>query len=513
MRSHLQAARFLPSLPCRNDSTVSSFSAENADQQPTENYSILFREGFCVAASDLAAEIKTDLSEMGTLYEKVMMTGTIYENVLHERREQINRLGLIVRHLGLSVPPPSRDVEVNASMDVYGKGQLLVLTSHCSKKDFSRHLADGYRFETVDKITERLAMNMQVPMWYLGYHLQKLRLQTHGDQLPAPRGTLLGCFALRPNIGKRSWDVAVRKDCSDRLPFVQLSPKALDTEALAVIQQLDGMSVADCCEFLEEKPDSDDPIDFAFARSLRQRITQLSEMIAEPFFQQAIFSSRLFKIPTFDITANAAASCSLLVFHIIPDVHTTSFKSSASITYMPLSFFKCRQQCLRGAPHHASFHRKVHHEFACMTPHRITQPARTRVSTRSNSSDGTTTLKPEYSSWLSKTPVSSIINITSSKSKRADSRGTEQEMYAMSPPSTNYMPFGGILVSQDISVEATPRSLKDDSKSLMGFGTLSYAGTADLEIQTYVEELYALTTQKWRGLGRASKQTWTENKL
>lgn len=513
MRSHLQAARFLPSLPFRSNSTVSSFSAENADQQSTEDYSILFREGFCVAASDLALEIKTDMSEMGTLYEQVMMTGTIYESMLHERREHLNRLGMVMRRLGFSLRPPSPDVEANSGMDLYGKGQLLVLTSQCGKREVSRHLADGYRFETLDKITERLARNMQVPTRYLGFHLQKLRLQTQGDQLPAPRGTLLGCFALRPGISKRSWDVAVRKDCLDRLPFVQLSPKAMDTEALAVIQQLDGMSVADCCEFLDEKPDPDDPLDFAFAKSLRQRITQLSEMVAQPFFQQAIFSSRLFKVPTFDVTANVAASCSLLVFHVIPDVHTSSLKSSASITYTPLSFFQCRQQCLRGAPHHASFYRKVHHEFACMSPHHVTQPERTRLSVRSSSSDGIMMLKPSSTTWMSKSPVSSIINITSSKSRKMESRDSEQGICAMSPPSASYMPFGGILVSQDISVEATPRTVRDDSKGFMGFGTLSYAGTADPEIQTYVDELFALTTEKWRGLDRSSRRTWTDAAL
>lgn len=496
MKRHLQAAKFLPAPLKRSESTVSDSPVEMTGRSTLEDYSVLFREAFCVAASDLASELQTETDDIGTLYEAVMMTGTMVEQMIRKRYSFLHRIGIKFPRL---VP----DLEADVGLEMFGKGQLLVLTSQCSKREASHYMAAGYRFETLSKITERLARNMQVPRKYLVYHLHKLREHSHGDQLPAPRGTLLGCFAIQAGINRRSWDVAVRKDCLNRLPYVQLSPKGLDTAALAVIQQLDGMTIGECCEILDEKPDPEDNIDTAFAVSLRHRIDQLSAIVAEPFFQHAIFSSKLVKVPTFDFATNTSASCQLLVFHIIPDVHSSSLKSSASLTYTPLSFFLTRQQCLRGAPHHASFDRKAHHEFAMMFSPNTAALPRPKLASRSSSSAGSLMPRPPSGWWMGLSPVVNPNGRGTWMSRKSESQDRGQELVDMSDSATK-MPFGGIMVSQDVTVETALRCEREDSMSFISSGTRSYAGTADAEIPTYVDELFCIAVERWQRVERGT---------
>lgn len=89
-----------------------------------------------------------------------MVTGTSIERMLVERYKWLHKFGIRIQ-------APSRDASASVGFDLFGKGQLLILASHCSRRDVARQLADGYRLEHLDKVQEQLAKSMQVPQSYL----------------------------------------------------------------------------------------------------------------------------------------------------------------------------------------------------------------------------------------------------------------------------------------------------------------------------------------------------------
>ena len=192
-----------------------------------EDYSIIFRESFCCAAASLASTLKTSVPNVGELYAEVMMTGTLNIAGLTGRKSLLNRLSL-----GRS--NALRDTEANMGMDIFGKGQLLLLVHQCDKKETAALQSDGYRFTPIDKIAEHLARSMRVPLNYFTGHL--LALQAAAKQeTDVPRGTMLGCFALRAGVSRRTWEVLVKKDMPYRLPWASLSPDPLDASSLSLI--------------------------------------------------------------------------------------------------------------------------------------------------------------------------------------------------------------------------------------------------------------------------------------
>lgn len=519
MRKHLQEVSFLP-LPVRR-SQGSAHTDDSDDTVPLsyDDYSRLFRESFCVAASDLAAELRNELEDMGILYEKVMMTGTIMERIAQERNE-------FMRALGLRRETKQNDLESVTGLNVFGKGQLLVLASGCSRREASRYGVEGYRFETLEKISDRLAQNMQVTKHYVANHLQHLRELALEEPLPSPRGTLLGCFIMRPVVSKRCWDVAARIDSLERLPYVQLTPKGVDAEALAVVHQLDGLSVAECCHMLDERTGNDDSLVSKFADSFRVRIAHLATIVAEPFFQHAVFSAKMLKVPTFDLALIAPTTCNLLVFHIIPDVHSSGLKSSPCLIYTPLSFFKCRQQCVMGAPHHASFNRQVQIEFASLAARTTSdsRPSRPPMN-RSSSTVSSFMRGPNAAWWSSKVPTPSVVSVGSSKGRQPSAIEQGQELTPMSSPTSSQkntvkepkepknpknLPFGGIMVSQDYTVESVAKIQREDSMDVLnlGLGAKSFVGIDETEMSTYVDELYEMARERWQRVERTGKRAW-----
>ena len=74
---------------------------------PIEDYSLIFRELFCVAAGDLAQDLHIPLENMGVLYDEIIVTG---QQIMNEKKKR-----------GAA---PDIDLE---GLSGSGKGQLLFL--------------------------------------------------------------------------------------------------------------------------------------------------------------------------------------------------------------------------------------------------------------------------------------------------------------------------------------------------------------------------------------------------
>jgi len=505
MRRHLQSVHFLNDPSGTKNASVDSSLFEVSSE--VEDYSIIFREGFCVAAASIAQGLKTSVTEMGTLYTEVMMTGTLNLSALTGRKTFLNRLnpgrsGLI------------RDVEANMGVDIFGKGQLLLLVHQCDKKETAKLLTDGYRFAPVDKIAEHLARSMRVPLGYLTGHLYALQQQAR-QETDVPHGTMLGCFALRAGVSRRTWEVLVKKDMPYRLPWVQSSPNAMDASTAQLLAQLDGLSVANCLARITQRLEAPDELNIGFWENFRTSIQNLGELVPESFFRQAIFSAKALKITTLIPGSNQIATCDLLAFHIIPDIHSSTLKTTTlDLEYTPLSFLRCRQQVLEGAMQNATFERKVHHEFASIFASKdtnaVVRPTQVKQKSKSRFFSRAITLRDldthhkksgsnsEDDSIRSHSPEDTAPSMTMSDFGSKKSMGS-----MMTPlPEAGGMPFGGIMVSSDVTVETSAVSGKTSGEPITeyteGVGTSAYASTADVDVPTYVDELYALAVTKWQ---------------
>jgi len=91
------------------------------------------------------------------------------------------------------------------------------------------------------------------------------------------------------------------------------------------------------------------------------------------------------------------------------------------------------------------------------------------------------------------------------------------------------VPFGGILILSDVTVETAPIEESDVTLSemlklglsnpslgdrpgpheLMRTGTRTYASVADVEVPTFVDELFEMAVAWWKGHGRvADMSAW-----
>ncbi len=526
IRRHLDSVNFLNAGARKSINTESTiprdFSSEDQD------YSVIFRESFFIAAYDLAAELKIPVSEMGTLYDWIMMTGTLTAT------RTPGLPGSILSRLRLT--SRARDVEANMAVDLFGKGQLLVLFSRASRKEASKFVSMGYRFVTIDKINHHLAENMQVPLSYLTTNLKRLKDYTAEESIQPPSGVLLGCFALRAGFPKKSWEILVQKNHPSWLPAISLLQNSLTTPQRHLLSHLHGMSVADCLAYLLHRTKDTSNLHTPFWNILQTTLTTLSNTVAEPFFQQAIFSSRPLRLAIHDPIANKTSYCQLLVFHVIPDVHAASLISPTSdVAYSPLSFFRCRQQVL-SAPHHSSFERQVHCEFGEMFGgkdgfgtglHNISKlPPRTSMTRRIGLPITLILSKLSAVHW---NPFSPTTHITPRTPSFVHTRGGPDQGSIVTPSARKLVPFGGILILSDVTVETAPIEESDVTLSemlklglsnpslgdrpgpheLMRTGTRTYASVADVEVPTFVDELFEMAVAWWKGHGRvADMSAW-----
>ena len=496
MRLYLRAINFLAN-PVKLAHLNDSASVLDYDiASKSEDYSRIFRQSFCVAAADLANDFKEPLSDIGTLYDGVMMTGTLAAGGIHRQRSIMGRL---------SGTPSSlvKDLEANVGVDVFGKGQLLFLVQQCEPKDVARLTAEGYRFVSIEKVETHLSRAMQVPSPYLNSYLHSLQAYAGAEkQVNIASGTLLGCFILRAGLQKRSWDVVVQRDVPYRIPSVQLSPMILDNAISGVLGQFDGLSVTNCLARLDLNLEAPEDSHVEFWKLLREKIIELQHHIDEPFFRNALFSSRITKIPTWDEHTNSLTVASMLTFIVIPDVHQSSLKSSPHLEYVPFSFLKCRQRVLEGGLCKVNFESKTQHEFASIFAR--------KGSHGTNSRSTTSTTKRMRSLSETKPPFSDVVPLNwfssfhsaRNASKVASLRSLTSRNHPGSMEAENIamqMPYGGIMVSSDVTVETSPKEpdgmvseFPDDSN-----GTRAYADHGEMERETYIDYLYATAVSKW----------------
>lgn len=194
-------------------------SLESAD------YSVLFREMFCIAARKLSDSMCLPFENMGILYDRILETGN------HTRSNRA------------SSPSAPR----------FGKGQFLFLVKHASRAETEHLLASGYRFGEPSNVLGTVARAMQVERSYIEQELGMMR-EYQGPRNGFTAGVHVGFCDMRPNM-MRGFNIVVRKDQSHAIPSSELNLTSLDADQKAHVLELAGQTVRSVMTALSKQSD------------------------------------------------------------------------------------------------------------------------------------------------------------------------------------------------------------------------------------------------------------------
>jgi hypothetical protein len=177
--------------------------------QDSADYSVLFREMFCLAARRLADSMCLPFENLGILYDRILETGNT---------------------------PTNRSASPR-----FGKGQFLFLVKHASRAETEHLLASGYRFGEPINVLATVARTMQVEKTYIEAELGMMR-EYRGPQTVFQPGVHVAFCDMRPNLA-RGFNIVVKKEQSHAIPSSELSLWSLDKEQKACCVELSGQTV------------------------------------------------------------------------------------------------------------------------------------------------------------------------------------------------------------------------------------------------------------------------------
>ena len=480
----------------------SSSSRSSSEDEGSEEYSVIFRELFCVAAMELANQLEEPLSTLGTLHHGIMQTGKTTEK--NRKTQKAFRY------------KPMEDPEKGTKpARTTGKGQLLFLSRNINRAEADRLIARGFRFATLSQVGNIMARSMLVTLDELISTMEEIRATTKEEKsLPIGR-TYISCFAVRAALrevrsSKPRWAVLVPKDAPAQLPSVELCAGKLGQSEMSVILQLDGMTVPQCIEQLFRLQNGSITDALPFALKLRETILELAKKVSEPFFLQAIFCAKpLQQLHSGD---NNKDTATFLPFCTIPDVHTIAL-TCPGLMYTSLSFFKVRQQVIRNAPDHAILARRIHQEFSSLAARKdfaaaTTVAANATISNRKSAllSCGKRCLFTDSSTCQDNSSVVSLtaegssklglVDVQSQKGEPATGTVSNATKIGRSKARALKQPWSGIMVHSDVTVDA---NLKDDSQvEKRELGNKTEASAAEEEQPTFVDELFRMTCARFQ---------------
>jgi NO-binding membrane sensor protein with MHYT domain len=333
-------------------SKCSSESSTIYDSETYNDYTVLFRERFCMAAVALAASMHVPLERLGVLYDRIVETGTLTTEDAAKRGRSVD----------------IRDVEAVLHANLFGKGQVMFITRQASEDDVDKLLNAGYKFASILHVSRTLAQAMQIPTITLDVHLADIKRYLDNLKNVEKTGTWLAIFAMIPKPNQKGFDVVVDKDHRDQLPDVQLVPHRLNGWQIEMLNYMNGYRATACYTFLDDHirrtATGENSAEIQFATTLRNAITELFERVPVEWTREARISSQQLTAHYSRTQPNRASSTTLYAFTIIVDMHTTlDPRRSPTISRIPLSFFDTRQRCYPGSPDHAILAQEIVHMF------------------------------------------------------------------------------------------------------------------------------------------------------
>ena len=441
-----------------------------AGGEAPEDYSFIFREQFCVAAAEIAEELGETLDRMGVLFDQILNTG---QSTASSKR---------IKHL-----------ESGKTTYIDGRGLLLFVVRVVERETAERLSGAGYRFTDPQNVAGIISRRMQINSGNFGSHLKDMNEYASESHLTAP-GVHLACFAIRASIGG-GFDVLVRKDARSRLPTIQLPFDNLDKWKIDYLSRLDNWTVGACSKFLSMK--SVDPTsskeEQRFAIQFLRALSALRDDINHHLFADALLVSKPVFVPCQQAAAEPVLpQATLIAFRLMLPIQFRS--AGEDFQFTPLSFFRLQQYEYRNGSDQALFARTVHREFG---PVLIKDGA--SIDTTQNGVRSPTFLGRAFGGLKAKRSTNDVVSfeVSNPATRHASDSSSERKL-------VDGQNFGGIMVSQEVSVDITDGyegAGADSNDDISGMEMFEMGYTAEMgtsgratkeeEDKTFVDTLFA----------------------
>ncbi|TVY50020.1 Signaling protein [Lachnellula occidentalis] len=305
-------------------------------------------ELFCVAAADLAADLKQPVQSLGMLYDEIVVSGLKDSEHWRVKRKSTD----------------SNDIERQGFNPTdLGKGKFLFLVKSVDRREADHLEAAGFRFGIVPKVVPIIAASLRMGHHDLSSRLEMMCNYSNKYKMLDP-GVYIALFTARASIAS-GFEVLVRKDSKNQLPAVQLPYHSLADWQLDYLRQMENFKVSACIQFLQTAAMLSSPSEREqdFARTLKSTLEGLMDQISDEFFNDAVLIAEPIQAPCRDYRESSPPSTAqLITFRIIVSIHTRA--PGRIWVFTPMSFFKTQQHVYQNSPDHATFAAKTHREFA-----------------------------------------------------------------------------------------------------------------------------------------------------
>lgn len=430
MRRHLQLTALVRG---SRPGTKSEVNLATDQGEQIEDYSIVFRELFCVAAANLAEQINEPLDNVGVLFDEIIATGQKARFISRHSRKK-------------ATPESSIDIERDGiNPAIFGRGQLLFLTRRANRRQAEHFQESGYRFANVNNVVDILARAMEIETEDLKRKLTIMREYSNESHILEP-GVHFACFAIRASV-RGGFDILVRRDARNQLPTMQMPIAKLGPWHNGYIMNLDGLTVAQCLKWLRSKSPSrvTNKRETVFASQLFDTLDALKDEINDPFFLEAVCVAKTVDAPCKGYGADARPSMAqVIAFRLIAPIHSRA--PGQKLEFIPFNFVRMHQHVYKNSPDHGVWARKIHREFGPIL-HSGTASETIGSSKLRRIGSAQSTLFP----WSKRLQVKSDeipLARLSHKALGREGLDSSSEKATMEQQS-----FGGIMVSQEVSVD------------------------------------------------------------
>ncbi|KAM0328462.1 hypothetical protein ACHAQA_004869 [Verticillium albo-atrum] len=348
-------ANHLTHLPRAARDRDSRAAIELVDEQGdmVTNYDVILRELFCVAAQGLAEKMKEQLTSVGILWDEILPTGGGSE------RPQKSSHGDGSEDLA------EKGIQQRKNSQ-FGRGSLMFLVRQVQNdRDVARLEAAGYRFAELRQVSGIIGSSMQIKCWDFESRLRSMADYAKDESQLEP-GVHLGFFGIRARVGSYGFDVLVRQGARNLLPSIQMPLSRLEAWQLELLQELDGMTVANSAKRLEALKRMT-AREMVFASQIFDALEALRTCIDDSVFDEALLSPKVVTLPprTHDGEQSSTARqqpTTMIAFRLVIPIHVKV--TSPKCEFVPLNFFKIHQLVDRDGMHQLAFAQSVHREFA-----------------------------------------------------------------------------------------------------------------------------------------------------
>lgn len=323
-----------------------------------ENYDIIFKELFCTAARALAERTKSNLTQVGILWDEIVPTGTGGDI---RRQQPSSRRSLPSNKSDDAIAVEKGELQQPKVQELY-RGSLMFLVR---RVDNGREMTDleaaGYRFADLHQVSGIIANSMQIKTDNVEAKLANMAEYAREDSSRLSPGVHLGFFAVRARVGTQGFDILVRNTARHLLPSVDMPIDHLEPWQLSFLRQFDGLTPSRVIKTLGNRK-QDSAQDF-FASQFLASLKQLRDQIEDEIFDEATLTSKVVQIPCRPGTAASSSStASMITFKLVIPIH--SHITCRGLEFVPLSLFKVHQLSYKDSPHNLIFSQSVHREIS-----------------------------------------------------------------------------------------------------------------------------------------------------